>query len=255
MVDRKQILVTGMSGLVGGIVGRHLDSIGYEVRALNRNPVQGFDTVQADITDPAAIRPAFTGIHTVVHLAAYLGNEDSSQINININGTYNVFEAAKEARVKRVIFGSSGAVMMAAEKHEPFKTMVEARIDDVPDPSPMMNHLAQPRPDRMYGVAKIAGEAMARLFAEHHGSAIVVRIGRVRPEDRPANVREAAVHFGHRDVAQFFEKCVRAPQDLRWDVFYGVSDNFTRFRDIEHCRNKIGYIPQDGIKSWPLGAD
>ena len=141
--------------------------------------------------------------------------------------------------------------MMAAERHEPFKTMVEGRIDDISNPRPMMNHLSPPHPDRMYGVAKIAGEAMARLFAEHHGSAIVARIGRVRKEDQPANVREASVHFSHRDVAQFFEKCVKAPDEIKGDVFYGISDNFTRFRDIDHPQKMIGYRPQDGIRYWP----
>jgi uronate dehydrogenase/NAD+ dependent glucose-6-phosphate dehydrogenase len=53
-------------------------------------------------------------------------------------------------------------------------------------------------------------------------------------------------------VRQFFEKCVDAPDDLKWDVFYGVSDNFTRFRDISHAAEVIGYVPQDGIKGWPL---
>ena len=250
-MNRKKILITGMSGLIGGIVGRHLDSLGYEIRALNRSQVEGFDTVRADITDPDSIGPAFEGIDTVIHLAAYLGDDDLAQININITGTYNIFEAAKNAGVKRVIFGSSGATMMAAERHEPFKTMVEGRIDDICDPRPMMNHLSPPHPDRMYGVAKIAGEAMARLFAEHHGSAIVARIGRVRKEDQPANVREASVHFSHRDVAQFFEKCVKAPDEIKWDVFYGVSDNFTRFRDIDHPQKMIGYKPQDGIRHWP----
>tara|TARA_Y100000588_G_scaffold104313_1_gene113781 strand:- start:2474 stop:3103 length:630 start_codon:yes stop_codon:yes gene_type:complete len=206
--------------------------------------------VQADITDLDAIGPAFENIDTVIHLAAYLGDDDLAQININITGTYNIFEAAKNSGTKRVIFGSSAATMMAAERHEPLKTMVEGRIDEIPDPRPMMNHLAPPHPDRMYGVAKIAGEAMARLFAEHHGSAIVARIGRVRKENQPANIREASVHFSLRDVAQFFEKCVKAPDDIKWDVFYGVSDNFTRFRDIEHPKKMIGYTPEDGIKHW-----
>ena len=102
----------------------------------------------------------------------------------------------------------------------------------------------------MYGVAKTAGEAMARLYSETHGSAIVVRIGRVRAEDKPANAREAAVHFGHRDNEQMFEKCVDAPDSVKWDVFYGVSDNFTRFRDISHAKEVIGYVPQDGIEGW-----
>lgn len=252
MPTPKNILVTGMSGLIGGIVGRHLASLGHNVRALNRQQVEGFDTTQASIDDYDAIRPAFDDIDTVIHLAAYLGPSDQSQLDINIAGTYNVFRAAGEAGVKRVIFGSSGAVQMAVEKYEPIKTMVEARMEDIPEPRPVIMHTDPPWPDNMYGVAKTAGEAMARLYSEKHGSAIVVRIGRVRAEDKPANAREAAVHFGHRDVAQIFQKCVDAPDTVKWDIFYGVSDNFTRFRDITHSKEVLGYESQDGIQAWPL---
>ena len=252
MAGSKKILVTGMSGLIGGIVGRHLASLGHEIRALNRQSVEGFDTVRADITDYDAIRPAFVGIDTVIHLAAHLGHDDQAEINVNIIGTYNVFRASGDAGVKRVIFGSSGAIQRAAELYEPIKSMVEARLEDIPDPRPVVSHLDPPWPDTMYGVAKAAGEAMARLYSETHGSAIVARIGRVRQDDWPASVRDASVYFSHRDVEQFFEKCVSAPGSLKWDVFYGVSDNFTRFRDISHAKEVIGYVPQDGIRGWPL---
>ena len=154
--------------------------------------------------------------------------------------------------MKRFIFGSSGTVQRAAEKYEPIKSMVEARLDDIPDPRPVVSHLDPPWPDAMYGVGKTAGEAMARLFAETHGSAIVVRIGRVRAKNRPANARGVSVYFSHRDVEQMFEKCVDAPGDVKWDVFYGVSDNFTRFRDISHAEEVIGYVPAGGIRDWPL---
>ena len=238
MADSIKVLVTGMSGLIGGIVGRHLASLGHEIRALNRQPVEGFETVQADITDYDAIRSAFSGIDTVIHLAAHLGHDDQSEIDVNIVGTYNVFKAAGDAGVKRVVFGSSGAIQRAAELYEPIKSMVEGRLDDIPDPRPVISHLDPPWPDTMYGVAKAAGEAMARLYSETHGSAIVARIGRVRQDDWPANVRDASVYFSHRDIRQFFEKCVAAPDELKWGVFYGVSDNFTRFRDISHARER-----------------
>ncbi|MDA1279653.1 MAG: NAD-dependent epimerase/dehydratase family protein [Chloroflexi bacterium] len=132
MTGSKNILITGMSGLIGGIVGRHLASRGHVIRALNRQPVEGFECVRADITDYDAIRPAFDDIDTVVHLAAYLGPDDQSQLDINIAGTYNVFRASGEAGVKRVVFGSSGAIQMAMEKYEPIKSMVEARLNDIP---------------------------------------------------------------------------------------------------------------------------
>jgi nucleoside-diphosphate-sugar epimerase len=252
MATPKKILITGMSGLIGGIVGRHLASLGHEISALNRQPVDGIPTTQASIADFDAIRPAFDGVDTVVHLAAYLGPDEQSHLNINIAGTHNVYKAAGEAGVKRVIFGSSGATMMAAEQHEPIKSMVEGRLDDIPTPRPMLMHDDPPWPNGLYGVAKVAGEAMGRLFAENHGSAIAVRIGRVHAEDRPTNTREAAVHFGHNDIRQIFEKCVDAPDSVEWDIFYGVSDNFTRFRDLTHSKDVLGYEPTDGIKSWPL---
>ena len=95
----KRILITGMSGLIGGMGGKSLAKDNY-VRALNRSPVEGVDCVQADISNLEAIRTAFTGIDTVVHMAAYLGPEFSGQVSGNLIGAYNVFEAAREAGVR-----------------------------------------------------------------------------------------------------------------------------------------------------------
>ena len=66
----KKVLVTGASGLIGGLV---LEGLGhkYEFSALNRRKVEAVPCHQADISDLEAILPAFEGIHSVVHLAAY----------------------------------------------------------------------------------------------------------------------------------------------------------------------------------------
>ena len=59
----KRVLITGMSGLIGGLLRGHLERQGgYRLRALNRRPVEGVECVQADIADLEAIRPAFEGI-------------------------------------------------------------------------------------------------------------------------------------------------------------------------------------------------
>ena len=85
-----------------------------------------------------------------------------------------------------------------------------------------------------------------------HGiSVLCIRLGRVVQEDRPRDSRHAAVYLSHRDVAQMVERCVEAPDDVRFDIFYAVSDNRARFRDIAHAREVIGYVPQDGIHDWP----
>ena len=243
------ILVTGMSGLIGGLAGRELASRGYQVYALNRQDVPGYPTTRADITDLDAIRPAFEGIDCVVHMAAYLGPSDASQLSVNIEGTYNVFEAAKDAGVKRFVFGSSGATQMGYEQEEPVLSMVEARYDDIPDPPGRVYHDSPARPDRMYGVAKVAGEVMGRYYSETHGmSVICIKLGRVTAENKPDAPRNAAVYLSHRDAAQIVWRCVEASADVRYDIVYGVSDNRTRFRDLEHTTKLVGYVPQDGAE-------
>ena len=88
----KKVLVTGMSGLIGGLLKDHLIQVGnYELSALNRSHVEGVTNFQADISDLEAIQPAFEGQDVVVHLAAYLGSQDwEGQHAGNVLGTYNV---------------------------------------------------------------------------------------------------------------------------------------------------------------------
>ena len=79
------ILVTGMSGLIGGLVRARLESLA-ELSALNRQPVDGIHTTRADLADYDAIRPAFDGQDVVVHLAAKAGErfawEELLQTNV-----------------------------------------------------------------------------------------------------------------------------------------------------------------------------
>ena len=97
----KKVLITGMSGLIGGLLKNHLTELGgYELTALNRSSVAGVRTVQADISYLEPIKPAFEGQDVVVHLAAYLGGQDwEGQHSGNVVGTHNVFEAARQAGV------------------------------------------------------------------------------------------------------------------------------------------------------------
>ncbi len=253
-VDKKKVLVTGLSGLIGGIVGRDLATT-YDVTGLARQPVEGFSTTMASITDFDSIKPAFDSVHTVVHMAGYMGSDDREQIAVNVTGTFNVFEAARQAGVKRVVFASSGAVQEAMESIEPFRAMTEGRLDAIPQPRPLVTHLDPIAPKRVYGAVKAFGEALGRCWAEQHGmSVICIRFGRVTPEDRPANVREASVYLSHRDAAQIVRLSVEAADSLRFATIYGVSDNFTRFRDIANAREILGYVPRDGIRTWPLDS-
>jgi nucleoside-diphosphate-sugar epimerase len=113
----RRVLVTGMSGLIGAAVRRRLEGR-YALRALNRRPVAGVECHQADIADFDAIAPAFAGVDAVVHLAANVEPSPSIEaiVRDNVVGTYNVFEAARRAGVRRERLGAGGAVRGAGRR-------------------------------------------------------------------------------------------------------------------------------------------
>ena len=243
----KNVLITGMSGLIGGILRRHLEEKGdYKLRALNRSVVEGVDSFQGDISDLDAIRSAFEGQDVVVHLAAYLGGKDwEGQLNGNIIGTYNVFEAARLAGVARVVYASSGNTIRGFEDVAPYDAIAAGRFESVPDDFAKITH-EQVRPADIYGAAKVFGEALARHFSDEYGMSMIgVRIGGVRPGNRPTVIRERSIYLSHDDVASVLTSCVDAADDLKCDVFLATSNNKWSYRDLTHPKDVLGWSPKD----------
>jgi nucleoside-diphosphate-sugar epimerase len=160
-------------------------------------------------------------------------------------GTYNVFEASRLAGVRRVVFASSGAIVSGIERVAPYDALVAGRYDEVTR-WPMLTHESPDRPMSLYGCSKVWGEALARHYADTYGLSILcVRIGSVNEADRPMSPREFSVWCSQRDVAQIIERCIAAPDSLRFDVFFAVSDNRWSYRDIAHAREGLGFVPED----------
>lgn len=247
---KRRVLVTGMSGLIGSALHREVgDRYGWV--ALNRRPVAGVQTVQADIGDLAAIRPAFDGVDTVVHLAANASVSAPWEeiLHANVIGTYNVFEAARQAGVRRVVYASSGATVSAIQKEEPYRALVEGRYSDIDESWPMLTHQSMPRPNGLYGVSKVWGEVLARHFVDTSPLSILcLRIGYVGKEDRPTDLAHYANWCSQRDVVQAITRCIEARDDLRYDIFFVTSANKWSYRDLEHTREVLGYEPQDAAE-------
>ena len=246
----KQLLITGMSGLIGGILkDRFLDIGGYELTAVNGRTVDGVRNINADISDLPAIVDAFKGIDVIIHLAASLltgGWEE--QLNSNVIGTYNVFEAARLNKVKRVIFASSGSTVNGFESIAPYDRIAAGDYANVPNGYKMITH-EMIRPDSIYGASKVWGEALGRYFSTEYGiSVLCVRIGNVRIENRPVVVREKAVYFSHNDCATFFQKCVELSDDVKYDILFATSNNKYAWRDLQHSRDVLGYEPNDSAE-------
>jgi nucleoside-diphosphate-sugar epimerase len=249
MAAKAKVLLTGASGLIGGLVLRHL-SHRYDFIGLSRRPVGGIPHIVADITDLAAVRRAAEGMDMVLHLAAETEDYDDygKVLAVTMGGTLNMYRAAQEAGVKRVVFGSAGSTMIGYEWYpgSPYAALAESRIQQLPEGERMLMHTDPPRPADFYSVGKLFGEHTGRLFSDRYGmSVLVIRIGAVLPDDKPTIVRELPGYLSHRDLVSIIDKCLSAPMDLKFDIFHAISENARRWRDTNHAKRVLGWQPQD----------
>ena len=251
-MDQKSVLITGMSGLIGSVLRRHLEGK-YVLSALNRRDVPGVECHHADIANLEAIQPAFEHKDVVVHLAAKSSEQATWEevLHHNLIGTYNVFEASRRAGVKRVIYASSGSTISGWERQFPYSAIVQERYSEVPQTWQQLTHESPVRPTGLYGCSKVWGEALGRHFSDTYNLSIIcLRIGAVNREDRPLQARQFSVWCSQRDIAQMVERCIGAPESLRFDIFYVVSNNKWSYRDLKHARKVLGFEPQSSAEEY-----
>jgi nucleoside-diphosphate-sugar epimerase len=258
----KKVLVTGVSGLIGGVVFDHLaaDPAAWEPFGSSRRRASsarvtcaassiGDDRFYAaDCTDADAMARAMEGKDLVVHMAA-VPDVDAPWSDIlasNLDGTYQVFEAARAAGVERIVYASSIMVNWGCRQDEPYKSIVADTYTGSSAEIPIVDHLAPVRPDCLYAASKVAGEALARTFVAAHGMSILcLRIGWVKADDNPGTLGAGSFWCSKRDIARLVEASLRAPDALRFDIFYGVSHCAWRWPDIAHAKELLGYEPLD----------
>ena len=151
----------------------------------------------------------------VLHLAAETAGlrRLGKVMAITIGGALNVFRAAQEAGVWRVVFMSSGSTMCGYEWYEgsPYGKLARNEIDRLPADAPMITHPDPPRPDSFYAVGKLFGENTGRLFSDRYGmSVLCIRLGAVLPDDRPALIRHFPGYLSQADAVQMIDKCLSA---------------------------------------------
>lgn len=244
----KNVLITGSSGLIGSIIYQNLKHK-YKFTGLDKiqNNNTGINTHIVKSNNIDEISFAFKNIDTVVHLAANASEltEWDLVLKNNIELTRNVFEAAKQNGVSRVVFASSNHAVGNFEKDEPYKAIVKGQYENI-DPIQIVkiNEKVPIRPDSYYGISKAFGEATARYYFEHHNlQSISLRIGTVIKDNSPKNnIRHYATLLYHEDLVQLIDKSISAT-NIKSEIIYGVSNNTWRFWDINHAKNTIGYIP------------
>jgi len=233
---RERILITGPGGRVGKelvpLMREHFALRLLDAAPLKSIPLTGDDEfVQADVRDFEAVRKACEDVKAMIHLAAISDEDDfhTKLLPVNLEGTYNAFEAARQAGLKKVIFASTGQTIL----YYPGGTLI---TPDMPA-----------RPWTVYACTKLFGEAMARLYSDRHGmSMIVVRLCFFQAYDSELLRQMPEKHHewcSPRDLTQLLVKCIRT--NVPFGVFFGVSNNTGRMWDISNAQKLLGYEPQD----------
>lgn len=244
---KPKVLVTGASGLIGSLTIAQLGHK-YEFSGFSRRPVEGIPHTQGDITDIDALRRASQGMDMVLHLAAETQDYDNwdKVMASTIGGALNMYRAAQEAGVWRVVFMSTGSTMCGYEWFEgsPYGQLAANTLERMPDDVPMITHLDPPRPDSFYAVGKLFGENTGRLFSDRYGmSVLCIRLGAVLRDDRPTLVRHFPGYLSQSDAVQMIDKCLSAPESIRFDIFDAISENARRWRDTNHAKEVLGWEP------------
>ncbi|MBN1248127.1 MAG: NAD(P)-dependent oxidoreductase [Anaerolineae bacterium] len=256
------VLVTGGAGHVGQAFRRFYGdpaTTGYRLRLTDRttripaDPEQ--ETVVAELTDYEAVLTAMQGCSAVVHLAADTWGSAPwvSLLPNNIDATYNVYEAARVCGVQRIVYAST--------HHTCGYALGESGTcgTDEANPAPI-------RPDSLYAVSKVFGEALGRYYVDAYGlSVICLRIGWCHGGDGEADQREMVARMkkpspafpyggetqvglwiSNRDMAQLIDRSLRA--DVPYGIYYGASDNAPVVLDVSSAKRDLGYRPQDRVQ-------
>ncbi|GHH73736.1 NAD-dependent dehydratase [Streptomyces sulfonofaciens] len=231
----RTVLLTGAAGGLGTHMRRLLPEHGYTLRLFDVVPIEDEpDAVTADLADRDALREAVRGVDAIVHLAGIsLESTFEKILKANIEGTYNLYEAAREAGVPRVLFASSNHAI----GYTPFPQGTP------PLPAGALVPVATPRrPDTFYGLSKSFGEDLAQLYWDKHGlETVSVRIGSCF--ERPSNVRMLSIWMSPADCARLFDAALTA-EGVGHTVVYGSSANTRLWWDLSPAR-ALGYEPQD----------
>ena len=252
-MQKKKILITGCSGLVGSILSEALKE-DYVISGLDLKPSTIIDTTVADSTDPNAICEAFDGVDIVIDLASNPSQYSSWKVihENNILCTVNALELAQECGVKRVVFASSNHATGMYESDLPYSDIVAGRYHEYHlNEIPLINTGMPLRPDGPYGIAKAFGEASGRYYSDKFGiSFLALRIGTVNKQNKPINIRQFSTLFTQRDLIGLVQSCIEAPSDLGFGIYYGVSDNSWRIWDISNSKEDLRYQPRDNAEIW-----
>ena len=233
----ERLLITGAAGALGAHCRQNVGHLAKILRVSDRLEIttEGSATqndteeiIQCDLADAAAVQELVKGCDGILHFGGQATESNWKVVrDSNIEGMYNLYEAARQQECKRIFYASS---IHAIGYHSP-----NTVIDDS----------ATIRPDTLYGASKAFGEALARMYFEKFNiETACVRIASCQPE--PKNHRMLSTWFSYDDLVRLVTSVFETPV-LGCPIIYGVSNNQRRWAD-NTAASFLSWSPQDNAE-------
>lgn len=230
-----KVALSGASGQLGRFLRPALLEQGVDLRSAGGRtalePVRaGENVMHGDLRDPAVVDRLLEGVGVLIHMAGTSVERPLPEVmENNLLGLAAIYEGARRHGVRRVVFASSN--------HAIGMHRVETKLGLDCDF----------RPDGWYGLSKMWGEGMGRLYWEKHGiETVSVRIGSALP--RPTEFRHLSTWFGLDDLLQFCLRCIEAGP-VGYVTAWGVSANTRAYWTPVDCA-AIGYVARQNAEDW-----
>jgi uronate dehydrogenase len=229
---KDRILITGAAGAIGTALRQGLRADWRHLRLTDARPIKdpapNEETIVADVGDRPAIERMMEGVSAVVHLTGAGADYSLEDLfRINVRGVFDVFECARLAGVKRIVYASSNHAFGCY----PITERVTPALP--------------PRPDSLYGAFKVYGEAILQSYFDRHEiRSVSMRIGTYRT--LPIDQRSLATWLSPGDVARLVDASLRHP-DPGCLIVNGYSAN-TRIKTHDPNWGFLGYAPKDNAE-------
>lgn len=230
----KKLVLTGAGGRLGSYLREPLSKMAEELVSTDIKDeigtlYPGETYVQADLAQMDQIAPLMEGADMVVHFGAIVDEAPFETLwGPNFVGSYNVWESASQAGVRRVVYASSIHAVGMHPKQE------RIGID------------AAHRPDGFYGLAKCFTEDLGRLYWDKRGlESVHLRILSAAQVTSP---RALGSWLSYDDLIQLVSRAIDTPT-VGFSVIYGVSDNDRAPVDNSGAAY-LGYRPRDNAESF-----
>lgn len=230
----KRLLLTGAAGGIGKALRTKLASLTETLRISDITDLgpaaPNEEVIYCDLSKENDVYNLVEGCDGIVHFGGISVEKSWSLIRpANIEGVYNLYEAARKTGCKRILFASSNHTVGFYKQTD------------------CLDNKALPRPDGIYGVSKVFGEAMASLYHDKFGiETAIVRIGSCLPE--PTNHRMLATWLSYDDFTALIDCIFKIPR-LGCPIIYGISDNDRKWWDNSGTAY-LGWRPKDNGQSF-----